>query len=331
MGKIATGSGVTEFLRVIHSEWAAIQDLGRTGVSKLGVSANGAADQYSARMANALLGKDQAEPLIEITGRPFKFSVTRATTIAVTGARSSVRVDNRPIPQWRPTRVTGGQVVEIGAPLIGLRTYVAVRAELVVTEFLKSSAPDPALGFGQFLRSADCVEMKLLDGHPDPDSLLTSRIDPNYRSPWILDVCRGPEWDRFLTSRDRLLASTYTVASDSNHVGIRLHGSIPDSEYLPELESRGVSIGAIEVTPARELLLLHRGRSITAGYPVLAVVTSATISAAGQMQPGDEVRFRSCNERVARLEYLRQRRVLDSIEGAAVESLRLAAIRRRRP
>jgi allophanate hydrolase subunit 2 len=37
---------------------------------------------------------------------------------------------------------------------------------------------------------------------------------------------------------------------------------------------------------------LHRGRGVTAGYPVLAVVTTTGLDALGQVRPGQVVRFR---------------------------------------
>ncbi|MFI5061150.1 MAG: hypothetical protein ACHP7F_06865, partial [Actinomycetales bacterium] len=46
------------------------------------------------------------------------------------------------------------------------------------------------------------------------------------------------------------------------------------------------------VPPGDELLVLHRGRGVTAGYPVLAVVTPLALDDLGQVRPGQRVRFR---------------------------------------
>lgn len=61
--------------------------------------------------------------------------------------------------------------------------------------------------------------------------------------------------------------------------------------------------------------MLHRGRGITAGYPVLAVVTLAGQDALAQARPGSGVRFRlqSIEEaRVVARQRLAQREALAS-------------------
>ncbi|MEO3884685.1 hypothetical protein [Nonomuraea sp. B5E05] len=296
---------------------ASVQDLGRSGTARLGVSSNGAADAYSARAANALLGNSPANPLLEITAMPFTFSVSAGTTIAVTGAVANVRVGGQPIGQWRATTVPADADIEIRDIRQGLRCYVGVRGRLDVPAFLGSVAPDPALGFGARLRRGDeipfvpsprqaCMEPELPDG-----------FVATYGDPATLPVCTGPEWDAFAGVRDEILRGAYVVDTRSNHVGIRLNGELPPLSMPGELTSRGVAIGAVELTPSEELIVLHRGRSITAGYPILAVVTTAGLSVAGQLRPGDGVRFRLCSTGEAVEEHRLRQRMLDRVTAAA--------------
>ena len=50
--------------------------------------------------------------------------------------------------------------------------------------------------------------------------------------------------------------------------------------------------GAIQVPPhGRPVILLADG-PVTGGYPVIAVVTDATLDRLAQARPGDRVRFR---------------------------------------
>ncbi|WP_051581700.1 biotin-dependent carboxyltransferase family protein [Pseudonocardia acaciae] len=295
----------------------AIQDLGRAHASRRGVSANGALDEYSARAANALLGQPQATPLFEATGLPFVFSPSREVCIAVTGARADVTVDGRTVPQWCPLRVGAGGEVAVRAIREGLRVYVAVRARLDAPVFLGSVAPDRALGFGRALADGDLVGIRPTPGRPEVAGLLTSRLRPSSADRHVLSVVPGPEWSWFPEPRRWLFGREYVVDPRSNHVGIRLVGELPRFEQPPEMASRGVAIGAIEVTPARELVLLHRGRSITAGYPILAVAASVSLSRAGQLRPGDRVRLAETSLDEATAAYRRQRAVLDAIERAA--------------
>jgi allophanate hydrolase subunit 2 len=59
--------------------------------------------------------------------------------------------------------------------------------------------------------------------------------------------------------------------------------------------------GAIQVPPSGEPILLLADRPTTGGYPQLAVVISADLSRAGQLLPGDAVRFELCPAADARL------------------------------
>jgi allophanate hydrolase subunit 2 len=69
-------------------------------------------------------------------------------------------------------------------------------------------------------------------------------------------------------------------------------GELPVRRHTDEVISRGVPVGAVELPPGDELLILHRGRGVTAGYPVLAVVTPLSLDELGQARPGDSVSFR---------------------------------------
>ena len=107
-----------------------------------------------------------------------------------------------------------------------------------------------------------------------------------------MDVTDGPDIEEFGDSAGLLFSSSYTVSGRSNHIGLRLGGELPERQSSAELLSRGVPVGAVEVPSRDELLVLHRGRGVTAGYPVLAVVTSMSLDILAQARPGHTVTFR---------------------------------------
>ena len=71
-----------------------IQDLGRSGFGHMGVPESGAADKFSFKLANFLLGKNVASPAIEctLTGPSLKF--LKPFKVAITGANMNPRVNN---------------------------------------------------------------------------------------------------------------------------------------------------------------------------------------------------------------------------------------------
>jgi antagonist of KipI len=53
--------------------------------------------------------------------------------------------------------------------------------------------------------------------------------------------------------------------------------------------------GALQVPPSGQPILLMADRPTTGGYPQIAVVISADLPRAGQLVPGDEIRFTFCS------------------------------------
>ena len=59
-----------------------------------------------------------------------------------------------------------------------------------------------------------------------------------------------------------------------------------------ELPSEGLVHGAVQVPPDGAPVLFLADHPVTGGYAVLAVVVTADLPAAGQLRPGDVLRFR---------------------------------------
>ena len=309
---------MADVLTIHQAGISSVQDLGRFGGSRHGLPANGALDEFSARAANVLTGNDEGAPLIEITMLDFSCTPSTDVLIAVTGAPAGVTVGGARQPQWELLAVRPGETVRITDIRRGARVYLAVSGSLEAQFFLGSCAPDTILGFGRSLRdrdelaiSGDCPPID----HPafrHPVFRLNAPV-PHFREAWTIDVTDGPDIEEFGASAERLFASDYTVTPQSNHIGLRMRGEVPQRIARGEVLSRGVPVGAVEVPAGGELLVLHRGRGVTAGYPVLAVVTATGLSALGQVRPGQNIRFRRRSVDQAVTAYRAQRNTLHAL------------------
>ncbi|MGW1712262.1 5-oxoprolinase subunit C family protein [Streptomyces sp. NPDC002156] len=310
-----------------------VQDLGRVGRSRYGLPANGAADQHSARVANVLCGNDDRAPLLEITALDFACVPSADTLVAVTGAPADVTVGGVARPQWEPLSVRAGETIRVTGIRRGLRVYLAVLGSFEADYLQGSCAPDTILGFGPALRAGD--ELALRTSCPPIDHPF-SRI-PLFRlnapvlpfpATWTIDVTDGPDRAEFGDTGRRLYDAPFSVGPQSNHIGLRLRGDVPRRVTRGEVLSRGVPIGAVEVPAGDELLVLHRGRGVTAGYPVLAVVTATGLSALGQVRPGQTVRFRHRTLDQAVTAHRAQRTAVEALRSrvrTAFEALRIRA------
>ncbi|MFJ9704888.1 biotin-dependent carboxyltransferase family protein [Streptomyces sp. NPDC101234] len=309
---------MAETLTVTTPGLTTVQDLGRTGRSRYGLPANGAPDQHSARVANVLCGNDERAPLLEITALDFACTPSTDILIAVTGAPADLTVAGARRPQWEPVFVRAGDTVRIGSVRQGLRVYLAVLGSFEAEYLQGSCAPDTVLGFGTTLGTGDELVLRKACpplAHPY-SGIPLFRLDapvPSFPATWTIDVTDGPDRADFGDTGARVFTASFTVTPQSNHIGLRLRGDVPRRLTRGEILSRGVPIGAVEVPAGDELLVLHRGRGVTAGYPVLAVVTATSLSALGQVRPGQTIRFRHRTTAQAITAYRAQRTAVDAL------------------
>lgn len=300
---------MADVLRVHSATMAAVQDQGRAGHARLGVPPCGANDQYAMAMANALTGNSFDAPVVENTLLEFCCSVSVETVAAVTGAPATVTVDGVEVPQWTPLRLRRDSELRVGKVRDGLHVYVSFAGTVEAPTLLGSCAPDSLVGFGTALHRGD--ELPFTDtGRRLRAEPRGAPVAPKYGSPWRVDVCRGPEADWYRTPLD----GAFVVAKESNHVGMRLAGVTPDEVVRHEMVSRAVPTGSVEVPREGELIVLQRGRGVTAGYPVAAVVTTVGQSLLAQARPGHDV-------------YFRQVTVADAVERRRAQLATLTAVR----
>lgn len=272
---------------------SSVQDLGRLGQLGRGISWNGAADGFAARLANALVGNEFGAPLIEIVAMPFEMVGARDLELCVTGSPARVIADGVVVDQWHVHRLPAGANWRLDTIRGGLRAYLGIRGGVVTQEVLGSCAPDAAVPIGGRLVAGDQLQ---IGGEPPTkarDEIVATSIVPSYGSPWTLDICPGPDALAFAAPMDRLCSEEYVVRTDSNHVGVRLDGAPLAGRLRQEMLSRGVAVGAVEILPDGRPLILGRGHSVTGGYPVAAVVSRTQTDLLGQLRPGDRVRFRA--------------------------------------
>ena len=108
-----------------------------------------------------------------------------------------------------------------------------------------------------------------------------------------LELAPGPRADWFDASALRLLFETvWTVSGAADRVGARLEGPELVRTVSGELPSEGMVPGALQVPPGGRPTVLLADGPVTGGYPVIAVVTDASLDALGQARPGTRIRFR---------------------------------------
>ncbi len=264
-----------------------IQDLGRPGYAHLGVGRSGAADRAALRLANRLVGNAESAAVLEVTLGGLVFVTTQAATVALTGAPCP-----GPLGWGAAVTVAAGEVITLGRPTTGVRSYLAVRGGIAVPPVLGSASTDtlgrlgPApLEAGQRL----AVEANVV-GPVSGEIAVPAPTRP------VLRIMAGPRADWFSDDAlSRLTGQRWTVRADSNRIGVRLDGPPLERRQAGELATEATLPGALQVPPDGRPILLGPDAPVTGGYPVIAVVIDADLDAAGQLRPGDSVGFAAPN------------------------------------
>ena len=284
-----------------------VQDSGRWGHQAEGVQVAGALDADSARRANALVGNDRHAAVLEVTLLGPELRVESDVTLAVTGADLGATLDARPLPLNTVVPGRAGSTIAFGQRRAGGRAYVAFRGGIDVPLVLGSRATHTRSGMGGLdgrpLRAGDRLIVGAVPGDArveQPDQKVAPL--PAAGQAIRLRVLPGPQREWFdEAAMDTLEQTTFTVDPQSDRMGLRLSSTSSIARRaLGEMISDATFPGALQVPPSGQPILLMADRPTTGGYPQIAVVISADLSLAGQLVPGDRIRFEMCSMQVAR-------------------------------
>ena len=266
-----------------------VQDAGRPGLAHLGVPRSGWADPGAARLANRLVANDEQAAVLECVLGGLHVRVRGAMTVAVTGARCALSVDGRPAAFGAAVSLADGQVLSLGVPREGLRSWVAVGGGIAVPPVLGSRSSDTLSGLGPPVATAGMVlPVGPALGRPGAGEAVHALVPPRELSWWP-----GPRTDWFEAAVTRLDSAAYVVQPDSDRVALRLEGPPLERVRAGELASEGLVLGAVQIPPSGHPVVFLHDHPTTGGYPVVGVVDPDDLAGCAQLRPGDEVRFRS--------------------------------------
>jgi antagonist of KipI len=273
-----------------------VQDCGRTGLRKFGVTPGGALDPISLRLVNLLVGNLECTAGLECVSGRLRLRFHDERILAWSGGEFEVRLGDKLVPVLHCARVSTD--IEI-LPQRGGRAWLAISGGINVPKILGSRATDLRAHFGGLEGRA------LRDGDELPlgvESELSARVRdeiPDHVSDWsaprfvgrgkLLRIIRGKNWDDNIGAK--LLAQKFRIAMDSDRMGLRLEGEEIASASRRELVSEAVTPGTVQLPPSGAPVVLLQGCQTIGGYPKIAHVITVDLGYAAQLQPFDEVRF----------------------------------------
>lgn len=289
-----------------------VQDLGRTGYQRFGVSVSGAVDPRSAAVANILAGNPDGEAVLECTVLGPQLRFDAPAVIAVTGADLGPTLDGVPVENYRALRVQAGQTLRFTGPKCGCRAYLAVSGGLDVPEVMgsRSTYMKAKIGgwHGRKLEKGDVLPLRAPG--TEPKALENRALAPEFRgrSEYTLRVVMGPQDDAFTPGGvSAFLSGVYTVTPEFDRMGCRMEGPEIEHNGSADILSDGIAFGAVQVPDSGQPIVMLADRQTTGGYTKIANVISADFRLLGQLKSGDRVRFEKVSLAAAQEALLAQR------------------------
>lgn len=274
-----------------------VQDLGRTGYTRLGVNPSGVLDRAAARILNVIVGNNESAALLETHFPAVEIEFNSKQFIAVGGADFHPSINGKEILNWKVYSVAKGDVLKFRSKLSGNRAYVAISGGLKVSQWLESSSTNlraAAGGFeGRTLKPGDVIKIaksgfcRPLGGKAASPTLL-----PPYGTGPTVRVLDGPE-GFLLTAKTKelLTSSAFKISPQSDRMGFRLSGPGITQKKKYEMVTSAAAYGTVQLLPDGQLVVLMADHQTTGGYPRIATVIDADLPLIAQLGAGDRVSF----------------------------------------
>lgn len=291
-----------------------VQDAGRFGMQRYGMSPAGAMDLHSLRLANLLVGNDPDTGALECTymGPSLKFE--EAEVIALAGADMSPSIDGRPVPMGQAISVPAGAVLKTGTLNSGSRMYIAFAGGLNIPLVNGSQSTFLRSGLGGLegrrLKSGDRIGLN----HPRETiknmPLRKLPVPQTFSKNVTVRVVPGPQEDRFTKEGLKTLySSEYRISDKSDRMAFRTEGPVIEHvDHDANILSDGIPFGAIQVPADGKPIIMMSEHAGAGGYTKAGTIISADIPLVAQLPPGGTVRFTPVDVETAQDIYLEQKR-----------------------
>lgn len=272
-----------------------LQDGGRRGFARYGLSASGPMDPLAHAAANLLVGNEPEATALELGLSSGRFRAEGGPVrVAVTGALCRLDHDGEAVGQDGSLTLQEGETLRIERPRAGVYAVLALAGGIRAPAVMGSAALHlrAAIGGldGRPLREGDQL-------HPAAEPGLGGAergLDPvplDREAP--IRVVLGPQADHFTPEGlDTLRHGRFTVSHRADRMGCQLDG--PRIAHGPQgfnIVSDGTVAGSIQVPGAGTPIILLADRQTTGGYPKIATVISADLRRVAQRRPGEALRF----------------------------------------
>jgi len=281
-------------MKVVHpGMMSVLQDSGRFGMAKLGLTTGGPSDKTAYDWLNRLLDDDTDNVVIEISFGGLQLQVLKHTEICVTGAETELLINEQIKPMWCTHKVAPGDMIRFGFSSCGIKSYLGVKGGFHVSEQFGSVSTVLRENIGGF-DGKPLSKGQELNGDeffPQLRKRLIQQDIPIYSQEVRLRVIPGFQQKMFSRlEQRRFFSGRYQVSKQWDRMGYRLQGPAIKCQ-TQSLLSEGITLGAIQIPPDGQPIILMQDRQTIGGYPKIGSVLSLDIDKLAQCGQGAKVYF----------------------------------------
>lgn len=269
-----------------------LQDAGRPGLLRHGISASGPMDRTAFERAGGWLGAAGTTG-IEFTTAGIGFVAEGAVAIALDGGAFELSIDGEAKPWPARALLQTGAVVDIRPGSAGNYGYLRFDREVDIVPVMGSRATSSIAGIGglggRALQVGDIVPLgaTLPRGRGQHPAAAPAHGGP-------IRVVWGIHSDRFDSAiRQRFVTDAFVVSPQLDRMGVRLADPqrVFTAARILSLVSDAVVPGDVQILGDGTPIVLMRDHQPTGGYPRIATVVSADLDRFAQLRPGTELTF----------------------------------------
>jgi biotin-dependent carboxylase-like uncharacterized protein len=291
-----------------------VQDAGRHGAQRYGLTPSGAMDRLALAAANVLVGNAAFAAAIELGPLGAAFTARDgAIRLALTGAERPAAIGGKTVALNQSFLLKDGETLTLGVARSHVFSYLAIAGSIEGEPMFGSLAVNARAGLGspypRPLQSGDVIPAKQA-------AIATERrLDLPKPHDGPIRVVLGPQDDEFGDALATFLDSEWKVSATSDRMGYRLEGPTIRHLHGHNIVSDGTVDGSIQVPGNGQPIVLMSDRGTSGGYPKIATVITADLGRLAQSQPGRPFRFQAVSIDEAQSEYRAMAKLVRALPG----------------